>query len=110
MSTPRDFCREDHQKRKPRKYEVDFSYLLITEGILKLTYWVLEYATPNERVWWWSRIIESRTDEEITFALDCEALGYNQANAIHQAGFRLQEKLVKAFLKPKPTNPKLTYV
>jgi hypothetical protein len=110
MSTLREGFRGDHQKRKPRKYEVEFSYILITEGAAKLTDWVVEYATENERVWWWSRILEAETDEEITFALDIAALGYQEANAINVAGIRLQEKLVKAFLKPKPTKPILTYV
>lgn len=98
------------ERRKTRKYEVEFSYMLHTHGRTELTLWVLKYGTPNERVWWWSRILEAETDEEITFALDVAALGYDQANAIHQAGFRLQEKIVKAFRKPKLTTPKPTYV
>jgi hypothetical protein len=101
MPTLKDCCQDDHQKRKPRKFEEPLSYIIATEGRAELTLWVLKHGTVHEWLWWTSRILESETDEEIPLALDIAALGYNEANAIHVAGIRLQEKLVKAFLKPK---------
>lgn len=102
MSTPEDSCPREHEKRTPKKYEAKFSRILHTYGKAEVTLWILKHGTEHERVWWWTMLLESETGEEIPLALDIAALGYNEANAIRVAGIRLQEKLVKAFLKLKP--------
>lgn len=107
MSTIGERGRRDLQKRNPRKYEAQLSYIVHTHGISELTDWVLKHGTEHEWLWWTSNLLETVTGERINNAVDIAALGFKETLAIRVAGHRLQGKLVKAFLGNNQEQQKL---
>ena len=84
----------------PRKYEAPLSLILETYSTDELTEWIIRNGTYFERVWWAIKLLETDTGDRFTNAQQIAAWGRNQTQAIRVAGFRLQAKLIMAFLGP----------
>jgi len=84
----------------PRKYETQLHRVLAIHSIDVITEWVIKHGTLFERTWWTIKLYEMGTGDRFTNAQQIAAWGRNQTQAIRVAGFRLQAKLIMAFLGP----------
>jgi len=93
-----DGCKGNRQKRRPRMYEVEISYIIHEHGIGAVDDWVYENSTFFGVVWWNNMIREMNTGQRFTNAEQEALWGEKITNDIRVAGHRLKAKLVKAFL------------